>query len=238
VRGTLDGYNAICSRISLMGFVVVSLEYRLAPENKFPGTLHDTIDCTKWILQNREKIRGDVGEKNDVVFIGGDSAGGHLSVATLLKILDEDGSLPSQIVGEVLVYPPTNVHMNTASWVTYGSNYRLTKNIASQMIDWHIQSPDDKNNPFVSVKFSSPSLLSKLPPTIIFTAEFDPLRDEGEEFAQTISSQGVDTICYRMLSTIHGFFSQGNSTGVPCQEAYSSLALSVLGNWFQRFNLK
>jgi len=235
VRGTLDSYNAICSRLSLLGLVVVSLEYRLAPENKFPGTLHDVVDCTKWILQNREKIRGNVGDNNDVVLIGGDSAGAHLSVATLLKILDEDGSLPSQIVGEVLVYPPTDGKMNSASWVAYGDKYKLTKKVATQMWDWHLQSPDDINNPFVSVKLSSPSLLSKLPPTIIITAELDPLRDEGEEFAQMLSSKGVDTSCVRVLSTFHGFFMHGISTRLPSFEPYSALALSIIGNWIQRF---
>jgi len=238
VRGSVDTYNTISSRISLLGINVVSIEYRLAPESKFPWQIYDVVDSIRWIVNNREAIRGSTGDKDDVIIIGGDSAGGHLAAAALINIIEQDGKLPQQIVGELLVYPATDAYMNSASWKLYGDNYRLTRVLAEKMWNWFLQSEKDKESPYATLTLTRGDLLAKLPPTLIFTAEFDPLRDEGEHFAAMLNAQGVTTECVRFLSNLHGFFSQGEASGEPWHEPYSKLALSITGDWIKKIATK
>jgi len=105
VRGTLDQYDYICGKLCESGFVVASVDYRLSPEYKYPIPLNDCVDSIKWLLTNINTVIGSSGRTVEHVIVGGDSAGGHLTLSSLLKIIDQDGQLPPQIIGACPIYP-------------------------------------------------------------------------------------------------------------------------------------
>jgi len=97
--------------------------------------------------------------------------------------------------------------------------------------DWFTGDTNLFQNPFVDVNKCEDALVSKLPPTLIITAQFDPLHEEGEKFAKRLFSLGVKTHTFRMMSTIHGFITHGAATGYPAHEAYSNFAVQIISNW-------
>eukprot|EP01123_Difflugia_compressa_P001426 TRINITY_DN11656_c0_g1_i1.p1 TRINITY_DN11656_c0_g1~~TRINITY_DN11656_c0_g1_i1.p1 ORF type:complete len:107 (+),score=19.06 TRINITY_DN11656_c0_g1_i1:160-480(+) len=101
------------------------------------------------------------------------------------------------------------------------------------MWEWHVESKD-KDDPLASLYKASPQLLASLPPTLLYTAEFDPLRDEGEQFGRLLIQQGVDVQIRRFQSTIHGFFHHGKETNCPWHDDYSSLAIDILNSWLKQ----
>jgi len=232
VRGTLDSYNYICGKICELGFLVVSVAYRLAPEYHFPIPVNDCIDSIHWLLQHRNSLIEEL-ESNKVhsVIIGGDSAGAHLTISALLKIIEQEGHLPPEIIGECLIYPATDAHLSSKCWPRLGKDYRLTEAFVRKSWGWFMGDPALKDNPFVSVCKCDTSLLSKLPPSLIVTAEFDPLFEEGENFAELLFSIGIEIHCFRIMSTVHGFFSHASATGFPVHEPYSNLALKIISLW-------
>jgi len=226
VRGTLDSYNYICGRISEQGFIVASVAYRLCPEHPYPIPTDDCIDSINWLLKNTSSLMEGYNER---VVIGGDSAGAHLTLSALLKMLEKDGHLPPQIVAECLIYPATDSHMTSPCWATLGKDYRLTEEFVIKTWIWLTGGNEQlKDDPFVCICKCNDSLLSKLPPTLVITAEFDPLFEEGEKFSERLFSLGINIHCFRVLSTVHGFFSQASATGMPVHEPYSNLALQII----------
>lgn len=199
VVGTLDTADvplrAIANR---SGCTVVSVDYRLAPEHKFPGPLDDARAAIEWTCANGEEIGIDVAR----VGIGGDSAGGNLAAAAAMALRS------SVTLGcQVLIYPVLDFSFDTESYVEFAEGYLLTR--ASMQWYWnhYLSDPrdgdDHRASPLRADDFSG------LPPTLVVTAGYDPLRDEGEEFAEKLRSGGVDVTLSRYEGTIHGFFRQG-----------------------------
>eukprot|EP01124_Arcella_intermedia_P021601 TRINITY_DN3051_c0_g1_i1.p1 TRINITY_DN3051_c0_g1~~TRINITY_DN3051_c0_g1_i1.p1 ORF type:complete len:328 (+),score=61.51 TRINITY_DN3051_c0_g1_i1:26-1009(+) len=230
-RGTLGSYNPICCRLSNLGLLVISVEYRLAPENKFPGPVYDVVDSIRWVIANRAHLRGSVGDGQDMVIVGGDSAGGQLSWSSFVSLIQEDGCLPKEIVAGLLVYPATDPAMSSESWKKLGDDYRLTRAVSRRFWDWFLGNEENRIHPLAYSKSVDPKTFSQFPPCLVISAEFDPLKQEGEEFAEYLHSQGVAVHCARFMSTLHGFFSNGISTNVPAHEPYSQLALQIVKDW-------
>src|SRR5262245_19615804 len=199
VLGSLDSHDNVCRQMSdEAGVVVVSVDYRLAPEAKFPGALDDCVASWTWAAKEIASLGGD---PNRMV-IGGDSAGGNLAAAACLVLRDESGPAP---VAQLLVYPVTDYEFESASMrdnaVGYGLErgdmewfYKQYAADAEECCDWRIsplRAPD----------------VSGLPPALVITAEYDPLRDQGNAYAARLADAGVPTELRCVDGVFHGFFS-------------------------------
>lgn len=201
----LDTHDSICrSLANLAGCIVVSVDYRLAPEHKYPAAVEDCYAATCWVAENAAAIGGDPMR----IAVGGDSAGGNLTAVVTLKARDEDG--PS-IIFQLLVYPVTDYYLpGTASYIENQEGYLLTRKDMIWYFDHYLSSQDEAQDPHVS-PLKAPDL-SNLPPAMVITAEFDLLRDEGEAYAQRLQEAGVPVILKRYNGLIHGLF--GKDDGI------------------------
>jgi acetyl esterase len=178
----------------LAGVLVVSVDYRLAPEHPFPAAVDDCYAALEWVSEHAGEIGGDP----DRVAIGGDSAGGNLSAVTALKARDLNGPA---LAFQLLIYPATNLDsMDTDSWNALNDDYLLTREAVNFMRGEYVPDLSDRKLPEVS-----PLLAEKhdgLPPALII----DPLRDEGEAYAQKLAAAGVPVRHVRYEGVLHGFF--------------------------------
>jgi acetyl esterase len=176
---------------------VVSVDYRLAPEARFPAPLEDCYAATRWAAEN--------GSANDIdpsrIAVGGASAGSNLAAAVCLMARDRGG--PS-LAFQLLVYPVTDRNFGTGSYQENGEGYGLSKDGMSWYWDQYLSSPSDASNPYAAPLQATD--LSGLPAALVITAEYDPLRDEGEAYAHSLQAAGVPTICTRYDGMTHGFF--------------------------------
>ena len=177
--------------------IVVSVDYRLAPEHRFPAAAEDCYRATAWALGNAAQFDGDPGR----LAVAGDSAGGNLAAVVCQMARDRDGP---RIAFQLLVYPATDGRLQTASYRDNAEGYLLTA--ASMRWFWDHYAPNDHER---LAPYASPLLapdLSNLPPALVMTAEYDPLRDEGEAYADALAAAGVavEKVCYDGF--IHGFF--------------------------------
>lgn len=198
VIGDVEMTNAICRAMAnRTGCVVVSVEYRLAPEHKYPVPLDDCYAATTWVAQNG----ADIGIDPSRLAVGGDSAGGNLAAAVSLRARDEDGPA---LAMQLLVYPVTDHSYDTGSYESNGKDYLLTTDMMKWFWDHYLNSDADGEQQYVSPLRATD--LSNLPPATVFTAEFDPLRDEGEAYASLLDEAGVPVSHTRFDGQIHGFF--------------------------------
>ncbi|MSQ42016.1 MAG: alpha/beta hydrolase [Dehalococcoidia bacterium] len=198
VLGDLDGSDLTCRALANgAGCIVVSVDYRLAPESRFPAAADDAYAATQWVAGHAAELGADARR----IAVGGDSAGGNLAAVVTLMARDRGGPA---IVHQALVYPVTNYSFDTASYRENAEGYVLSK--ASMQWFWdHYLGPDgDGRQPYAS-PLRAPDL-SRLPSALVITAEFDPLRDEGEAFARRLQAAGVAAVCTRYDGMIHGFF--------------------------------
>ena len=177
--------------------VVVSVDYRLAPETKFPGPAEDCYAATQWLASNAVSLNVDPTR----IATGGDSAGGNLSAAVSLMSRDRGGC---NLVFQLLVYPVTERNFQTVSYIENGEGYSLSRDGMIWFWDHYLAGDADATNPYAAPMHASD--LSGLPPALVITAEFDPLRDEGEAFGQKLAEAGVPTTCTRYDGMTHGFF--------------------------------
>jgi len=198
VVGDLDMADPTARHLAVgAGCVVVSVDYRLAPETKFPGPADDCYAATIWAAQHAARFNGDATR----MAIGGDSAGGNLAAAVALMTRDRGGlSLALQL----LVYPVTARDFDTASYRQNAEGYGLTLDGMRWYWDLYLQNPTDASNPYAA-PIAAPDLKG-LPPALVITAEYDPLCDEGEAYAKRLQAAGVSTTCKRYDGMIHGFF--------------------------------
>jgi len=201
VLGNLDSHDGICRALTNhANCVTISVDYRLAPENKFPAAVEDAYASVQYVYDHADEFQVDQSR----IAIGGDSAGGNL--AAVVAHLAKEKNTPA-ICYQVLLYPSTGAGITppTASRQENAEGYMLT----SGMMDWffkcYIEKEEDKNNPLVTPMFFED--FKDLPPAIVITAEFDPLRDEGEAYAKKLADAGVEVECIRYDGTIHGFAS-------------------------------
>jgi acetyl esterase len=198
VVGDLESADASARHLTVGAeCVTVSVDYRLAPDTKFPGPADDCYDAAMWAAQNAASINGDASR----IAVGGDSAGGNLAAAVALMARDRGN--PS-LAFQLLVYPVTARNFNTNSYQQNAEGYLLSKAGMQWYWDHYLQSPADAVNPYAAPLAASD--LSNLPPALVITAEFDPLCDEGEAYAQRLQDAGTPTTCTRYDGMIHGFF--------------------------------
>ena len=185
VVGDLDTADGTARHLAVgTGCVVVSVDYRLAPEAKFPAAADDCYAATRWIAQNAAGINVDPAR----IAVGGDSAGGNLAAVVSLMAKDRGGP---PLVFQLLVYPVTARDFGTGSYRQNSDGYLLTKDGMEWYWNQYVRSEADAANPYAAPLVAKD--LTGLPPALIVTAEFDPLRDEGEANGQRLQAAGVTT---------------------------------------------
>jgi acetyl esterase len=178
------------------GAVVVSVDYRLAPEHTAPAALDDAFVALTWAVENAELLGADASR----VAVGGDSAGGNLAAALCQRVRDEFGP---EIDFQLLVYPVVDCTLSHPSMDENAEGYFLTKDSMVWFVGHYLGGIDAKD-PAVSPLHCDD--LAGLPPAMVITAEFDPLRDEGEAYAEAMREAGVAVEAVRFDGQIHGFF--------------------------------
>lgn len=199
VFDNLDTHDHVCRALcSGAECVVVSVDYRLAPENKFPAAVVDCYEATKWVSENSEAIKVDPLR----IAVGGDSAGANLAAAVSLTARDIG---EPRISFQLLVCPVADLSsFDRESCKRYADGYFLTLAQMKWFRELYVEKPDDVYDPRVSPLLARD--LSGLPDSLIITAEFDLLRDEGEKYAQRLQNYGVPVQCLRYNGMIHDFF--------------------------------
>lgn len=198
VVGDLDTADPTARHLAVgAGCVVVSVDYRLAPETKFPGAADDCFAATQWAIQHAAQIQGDP----ERVAVGGDSAGGNLAAVVALMARDQGGPA---LTFQLLVYPVTQRNFTTSSYQQFSEGHMLTLDGMKWYWDLYLNDPADASNPYAAPAMATH--LHGLPPALVITAECDPLCDEGAAYAQRLRAAGVLTTytCYDGM--IHGFF--------------------------------
>jgi len=197
VIGSVDTHDGGCrSLANRTGHAVLSVDYRLAPEHKYPAALEDCLTALRWAHENADSLGVDATR----LAVGGDSAGGHL--AALVAQLQ-----PVPLKFQLLVYPVTDAHMISPSYEENKDGPLLTADAMRWFWDHFIGGVAQPEDPRVSPIMASDAVLASAPPALVITAEFDPLRDEGEEYGRRLMENGVNASVARYLGMFHGFFS-------------------------------
>ena len=193
----IETHDWICRRLAKeSGAVVVSVEYRLAPEHPFPAPLDDCYHATQWVVDHAS----DFGIDPTRVAVAGDSAGGNLSAAVALRARAAGGPA---LAAQVLVYPVTDASFDTGSYSENGKGYLLEADGMRWFWQQYLGPDGDPDDAFASVLRAAD--LADLPPALVITAESDPLRDEGEAYARRLDGFDVPTTLVRYDGVIHGF---------------------------------
>ncbi|MGB7738626.1 MAG: alpha/beta hydrolase [Steroidobacteraceae bacterium] len=207
VLGDLDTHDSICHRLaSSSECAVVAVEYRRAPEARFPGALDDCTAALHWIAGNA----ADLGLAGAGFALCGDSAGGNLAAATALRAR-RDGPCVRHVA---LLYPMLDPACDTESMHVYGRGHLLARSGVQWSWSQYLGAPDDAVDPRVALLLAD---LAGLPTTSVVTAECDPLRDEGEAFAARLRAAGVEVIARRYAGMVHGFAGLPQITPVATQ---------------------
>jgi len=199
VLGSLDDYDPLCGPLTeRSGCLVASVDYRLAPEHPFPSAVEDCDTALRWLVEHAP----DLGADPERVAVAGDSAGGNL--ATVVALLARDRGAP-RLACQVLIYPVVQMVEETESLRAFGEGLLLTR----EMMEWfraHYLRREEDARDWRASPLRAPSLAG-LPPTFLLTAEYDPLRDEGEAYARRLQEEGVPVVLKRYGGMIHGFVS-------------------------------
>ena len=210
--GDLDTHDVLCRMLCLQAAgVVVSVDYRMGPEHKFPAAYEDAVAAWQWVASHAQALGVDPTR----IAMGGDSAGGNLAAAACLG-LREQGLTP---VMQLLIYPSTLMAPETASYQTNGQGYMLTRESMAWYSGHYLRGPQDAQDWRASPQLAASH--AHLPPAFVLTAGFDPLRDEGLMYADALSQAGVSSqyVCFERQ--IHGFITMGR----VLQEANTAVAL-------------
>jgi acetyl esterase len=190
-------YHAVCRDLAAgAGCVVVSIDYRLAPEHKAPAAADDSIAAVGWVLDHAAELDGDPSR----VAVGGDSAGGNLSAVVA-------NHFGSRVAGQLLVYPCTDMTLTSPSIDENATGYFLEKAGMEWFGGHYLDGSGVENtDPRVSPAFAADAVLAGSAPAFVITAQYDPLRDEGEAYAAKLESLGVTTKARRYDGMIHAFY--------------------------------
>ncbi len=222
VIGDLDSHDVVCRKLADEGqLIVIAVDYRLAPEHKFPAAGDDAIAATKWIADHARQLGVDASR----LTVGGDSAGGNL--AAVVAISARDGNGPA-IAGQVLIYPATDFAMTHPSHSEPETSLLLTHSVIKWFRDHYLNGAADVGDWRASP--ARANTLIGLPPAYVLTAGADPLRDEGDEYAGRLKEAGVAVTHRTFPGQFHGFFTMGKLL----QQA--NVAASEIGAWLKTLN--
>ncbi|WP_328399968.1 alpha/beta hydrolase [Nocardia sp. NBC_00403] len=214
----LDSHDQLCrSMANGVGAIVVSVDYRQAPEHRFPAAAEDAYAALNWVAEHAGTMGGDPAR----VAVAGDSCGGNLAAATTLMARDRNGPA---VTFQLLVYPMLDPARNTMSYRDNAHGYFVTDDHLRWYWEQYLGTDGDADHPYASPLRASD--MSGLPPAHIVTAEFDPLRDEGEEYGVRLQEAGVHADVIRYDGQFHGFFSMADSLS-DAKEA-ATVAFSAL----------
>ncbi|MFC3676928.1 alpha/beta hydrolase [Ferrovibrio xuzhouensis] len=204
VIGDLDTHDVVCRLLANEGrCAVVSVDYRMGPEAKFPAAVDDALAAVEWVASEAKALRIDPAR----LAVGGDSAGGNL--AAVVSLLARDAKNTPKIAYQLLIYPATDMHMGTASHDSFGEGHLLTR----AAMDWfqaqYLTGPKDRDD------WRASPLLAKnlkgLPPAYVLVGGHDPLRDEGEAYAMAMKKAGVPVVFREFAGQVHGFVLLGRA---------------------------
>lgn len=214
VIGGLDSHRGMCSNLAARSqCIVIAVDYRKAPEHRFPAAVDDALASYRWVRDHAEQLGG----RSDRVAIAGDSAGGNLSAVVCQQLRERDEAQPAL---QVLIYPSTDANHEFASYRHFAEGMLLSEPMMKWFSGHYLRGPEDRHDPR-----ASPLLAARfdgLAPALIRTAGFDPLRDEGQAYADALASAGVsvDYRCYEPL--IHNYVVMGR-VGPAHREAVEDL---------------
>lgn len=224
VQGSLRAYDSTCRHLAVASnAIVVVPEYRLAPEGKFPAAINDCLVATIWAAENAETFGGDATQ----IAVGGDSAGGNLAAIITQECRDAGGP---DIAYQVLIYPMLDWSCGTKSFELFGASGLF---LTQERIEWYAQHlfTDTSESETVRASPGKEESLASLPPALIITAGFDPLRDEGRQYAKRLKEASVAVEFVEYEGMVHGFafmagaFPQGiellDRIGQACRAAFS-----------------
>lgn len=201
----LDTHDSTCRELAVgADCVVVSVDYRLAPEAKFPAGPEDCYAATLWVENEAESLGIDPAR----IAIAGDSAGANLAAAVTLMIRDMGGPT---LVHQLLIYPVTEFRFDTESYEQNAEGYFLSRDMMRWFWHHYLENEEDGKNPLASPLLAES--LAGLPSATVLTAQYDPLRDEGRAFAEALKKAGVETQYTNYPGVFHGFF--GMSSQIP-----------------------
>jgi acetyl esterase len=192
----LDSHDGLCrSFANLIPAVVVSVAYRLAPEDRWPAAAEDVFAVAQWAVRNADALGGDAGR----IIVGGDSAGGNLAAVTTL--MARDRGAPA-LAAQLLLYPMIAPNFDTSSYRVFGEGFYNPRPALQWYWDQYVPSRADREHPYASPLYGD---LRGLPPCVVVLAGHDPLRDEGIAYAVALDAAGVPTVQCQYDGGIHGF---------------------------------
>ncbi|MFA6916794.1 MAG: alpha/beta hydrolase [Parachlamydiales bacterium] len=220
VYGSLEESEVICRKLAnKTGAIIASVDYRLAPENKFPIPLEDCYDSAKWLWQNAASYNGDAHK----ILLCGESAGGNLAAAVALMVKQ---TKEFEVAGQLLIYPILSNDLNSAVYEESPDKALLSYENMQFFWGAYLTSLQDGENPLASpLKASS---FEALPSTFIITAEYDALKHEGEKYAKLLRTAGVDVDAKCYPKSIHGFID------LPLDENIKNEALNDISRWIKK----
>jgi acetyl esterase len=222
VIGDLESHDVVCRKLSDEGqLIVISVDYRLAPEHKFPAAVEDAITATKWIADHSNQLGLDASR----LMVGGDSAGGNLAAVVAIAARDGDGPA---VAGQLLIYPAIDFAMTHPSHSEPETSILLTHSVITWFRDHYLNGAADVHDWRASP--ARASTLIGLPPAYVLTAGADPLRDEGDEYAVRLREAGVPVTHRTFPGQFHGFFTMGKLL----QQA--NVAADEIGAWLKALN--
>ncbi|TAH19830.1 MAG: alpha/beta hydrolase [Cytophagales bacterium] len=200
VIGDVNTHDVTCRRLAKQAdCIVISVDYRLSPEFPFPIPSEDCYTATLWAYQNAATFGGDSAK----MAVCGDSAGANL--ATVVAMMLRDRNAACKLKYQALIYPTVDATLSEPSINTLAKGYLLTKSLMEWFMNHYIALDADRKNPYISPLFAKD--LTGLPPALVATAEFDPLKDEGKKYAQLLEKAGIPTVFKEYKGVIHAFLS-------------------------------
>lgn len=222
VIGNLDTHDIVCRKLAQEGeLIVISVDYRLAPEHKFPAAVDDAMGAAQWVADNAAALGVDAARLS----VGGDSAGGNL--AAVVALAARDGKGPA-IAGQVLIYPATDFSMSHPSHSEPETSVLLTHSVIRWFRDHYLGSAADVHDWRASP--ARAETLAGLPPAYVLTAGADPLRDEGNDYALRLREAGVAVTYRHFPGQFHGFFTMGKLLD------QANVAAVQIGTWLRALN--
>lgn len=201
VLNSIETHDALCRHMTnLTNCIIISVEYRLAPEYKYPAAIDDAYAAVEWAINNAATFNGDPKK----IIVGGDSSGATQAAVVCMMARDR-GTL--DIGYQVLVYPPTDYYSpGTQSYIDNGTGFPIGKDFMVWVWDHYLPADVNLDDPYVCPLRSKD--FSNLPPAIVLTGEYDPLRDESEAYAHKLQGAGVDVELKRYDGMLHGYIMQ------------------------------